>query len=85
MLEDKAGNLWFGTRNHGIYRYNGKSLDNFLNGNEPKFNLGNYHQFILDILQDRNGTYGLVPGIAVACGNTTEKNLKIIFLLRITI
>jgi ligand-binding sensor domain-containing protein len=55
MLEDKDGNLWFGTRNHGIYRYNGKSLDNFLNGNEPKFNLGNYHQFILDILQDRNG------------------------------
>jgi len=55
MLEDKDGNLWFGTRNHGIYRYNGKSLDNFLNSNEPKFNLGNYHQFILDILQDRNG------------------------------
>lgn len=55
MLEDKAGNLWFGTGVNGIYRYNGKTLDNFLNSKRPIFNLGNTNQLILDMLQDKNG------------------------------
>lgn len=55
MLEDKDGNLWFGTMGSGIYRYNGKTLDNFLNNNHHLFNLGNTNQLILDILQDKNG------------------------------
>jgi ligand-binding sensor domain-containing protein len=54
MLEDTNGNLWFGTKNNGIYRYNGKTLDNFLNSNQA-YNLGNNNQFILDMLEDRNG------------------------------
>lgn len=54
MLEDKDGNLWFGTGKNGIYRYNGKTLDNFLNSNKHEYNLGNDNQFILDILQDKN-------------------------------
>jgi ligand-binding sensor domain-containing protein len=53
MLEDKEGNLWFGTVANGIYRFNGKTLDNFLHDN--LFNLGNTNQLILDILQDKNG------------------------------
>jgi ligand-binding sensor domain-containing protein len=55
MLEDKDGNLWFGTNGNGIYRYNGKTLSNFLNSNKHEYNLGSNNQFILDILQDRNG------------------------------
>ena len=55
MLEDKDGNLWFGTMGKGIYRYNGKTLDNFLNNNDHIFNLGNTNQLILDMLQDKNG------------------------------
>lgn len=55
MLEDKDGNLWFGAMGNGIYRYNGATLDNFLNNNDHIFNLGNTNQLILDILQDKNG------------------------------
>jgi Two component regulator propeller len=29
MLEDRAGNIWFGTRNTGLYRYDGKVFTNF--------------------------------------------------------
>jgi ligand-binding sensor domain-containing protein len=29
MLEDTAGNIWLGTRNTGLYRYDGKTLTNF--------------------------------------------------------
>jgi ligand-binding sensor domain-containing protein len=39
----------------GIYRYNGKTLDNFLNSNKQEYNLGSNNQLILDILQDKNG------------------------------
>jgi ligand-binding sensor domain-containing protein len=28
-LMDKDGNLWFGTRNNGLYRYDGKSFASF--------------------------------------------------------
>ncbi len=55
MLEDKDGNLWFGTMGNGIYRFNGTTLDNFLNNNDHIFNFGNTNQLILDILQDKNG------------------------------
>ena len=55
MLEDKEGNLWFGAMGKGIYRYNGKTLDNFLNSNKQEYNLGSNNQLILDILQDKNG------------------------------
>lgn len=29
-LEDKAGNLWFGTSDNGLYKYDGKSFSQFL-------------------------------------------------------
>ena len=55
MLEDKSGNLWFGTWTSGIYCYDGKKLTNFLNNDGHSFNLGSHNQFILDILQDKKG------------------------------
>lgn len=54
LLEDRDDNLWFGTKDNGVYRYNGRTLDNFLN-NGHKFNLGSNNQLILDMLQDKNG------------------------------
>jgi ligand-binding sensor domain-containing protein len=32
-LEDKAGNLWFGTSGDGIYKYDGKSFTQFTTSN----------------------------------------------------
>ncbi|MBK5271659.1 MAG: histidine kinase, partial [Bacteroidia bacterium] len=29
VLEDRKGNLWFGTRDSGVYYYNGKSFQHF--------------------------------------------------------
>ena len=29
MLQDKAGNIWFGTRQFGLSRYNGKTFTTF--------------------------------------------------------
>ena len=29
-LQDKAGNLWFGTSNNGLFKYDGKSFNQFL-------------------------------------------------------
>jgi ligand-binding sensor domain-containing protein len=34
MLEDKAGNVWIGTRHKGIWRYDGKKFSRFLDGND---------------------------------------------------
>lgn len=55
LLEDKNGNLWFGTFGDGIFRYNRKTLDNFLNNNDKKLNLEIETQLILDILEDKSG------------------------------
>ena len=29
MLEDREGNIWFGTRNMGLYRFDGKTFTSF--------------------------------------------------------
>jgi ligand-binding sensor domain-containing protein len=57
ILEDKAGNIWFGGRtNEGVYRYDGKSVTNlklnelFQNGPKPK-----PHNWAWPQLQDKNG------------------------------
>lgn len=68
LIEDSKGNLWFGVWNEGVYRYDGKIFDNFLNNNvhdetfplfpqkdKQPFNLGNENQLILDILEDKLG------------------------------
>lgn len=57
IVEDKAGNIWFGSRtNEGVYRYDGKSTTNlkleklFQDGPKPKAHNWGWPQ-----LQDRNG------------------------------
>jgi ligand-binding sensor domain-containing protein len=57
ILEDTAGNIWFGGRvNEGVYRYDGKSITNFKleelfqNGLKPKA-----HTWAWPQLQDKNG------------------------------
>jgi ligand-binding sensor domain-containing protein len=68
LFEDSKGNIWFGVWGEGVYRYDGKTFDNFLNHNVPDktfllfpqkdrqpFNFGNKDQLILDILEDKSG------------------------------
>lgn len=57
ILEDKAGNIWFGGRtNKGVYRYDGKSVTNFKlenlfqDGPKPKAHSWGWPQ-----IQDKNG------------------------------
>ena len=57
MLEDRAGNLWFGSRtNEGVFRYDGKSISRlklevlYQNGPSPKPHAWGWPQ-----VQDRNG------------------------------
>lgn len=57
ILEDKAGNIWFGVRaNEGVYRYDGKNITNlklkelFQDGPKPK-----PHNWAWPQLQDKNG------------------------------
>ncbi len=47
LTEDKAGNLWFGTRRHGACRYDGKTFTNFTANN------GFYNSY--SVLEDKNG------------------------------
>jgi ligand-binding sensor domain-containing protein len=35
ILQDKAGNLWVGTSDHGLYTYDGKSFEQFILNGEP--------------------------------------------------
>ncbi|MCX6294449.1 MAG: histidine kinase, partial [Bacteroidetes bacterium] len=49
MLEDKNGDIWFGTRNHGVERYDGKVITNF----SKKDGLGNND--VSCIFEDKNG------------------------------
>ena len=41
-LRDKAGNLWFGTGENGLYKYDGKSFSQFT---ENVYGLKNYNIF----------------------------------------
>jgi ligand-binding sensor domain-containing protein len=49
MMEDKAGNIWFATRNHGACRYDGKIFTRF--GTKEGFISGNAYA----ILEDQKG------------------------------
>jgi ligand-binding sensor domain-containing protein len=48
-MQDKAGNLWFGTTQNGLYKYDGKSFSQFLV--TDGLNSNN----IFSILEDKNG------------------------------
>src|SRR5581483_12199121 len=64
VLEDRKGNLWFGTRDSGVYYYNGKSFQHFTTKNGLASNLA------LHIYEDRVGNIGLEQ--AVTMGNLFE-------------
>jgi len=53
MTEDKAGNIWFATRRHGICIYNGKTFTSF------RENEVFVRYSIIAILEDKNGIFWL--------------------------
>jgi ligand-binding sensor domain-containing protein len=55
LLEDRAGNIWFGVMNKGIYRYDGTNVSNFLYKYQHPFFGDRYEKYISDIIQDKNG------------------------------
>jgi ligand-binding sensor domain-containing protein len=48
-FQDKAGNLWFGTLNEGVYRYDGKNFKNFTDKD------GLVNNEVWFVLEDKNG------------------------------
>lgn len=65
-LRDKAGNLWFGTSDNGLYKYDGKSFSQFLVANGLNSNS------IHDILEDKDGKIwiGTKDGVCLYDGKT---------------
>ena len=74
-LQDKAGNLWFGTTGDGVYRYNGKSFTNFTMKDGLDTNQ------ILSILEDKIGNiwFGSRNGLCRYDGKTITKIPIIVF------
>lgn len=58
-MEDKAGNLWFGTTGEGVYRYDGKSFTQFTK------NDGLGSNGVWSVLEDKSGNiwFGTTDGI----------------------
>lgn len=70
IAEDKEGNIWFGDRDAGIWKYDGKQLENYTTKNGLK------NDFALSIYKDRNGElwFGMTDGkIYKFNGKTFEK------------
>jgi ligand-binding sensor domain-containing protein len=59
VLEDRKGNLWFGTRDSGVYRFNGKSFQHFTTKQGLASNYGAIHLY-----EDKAGNiwFGTVRG-----------------------
>jgi ligand-binding sensor domain-containing protein len=68
-LQDKAGNIWLGTSDDGLYRYDGKSFHQFLAGDGLNSNSIN------DILEDKDGKIwiGTKDGVCLYVGKTFAK------------
>lgn len=68
-LQDRAGNLWFGTSDNGLYKYDGKSFRHFLAANG--LNSNNIHS----ILEDKIGKIwiGTEMGLCIYDGQTFTK------------
>ncbi|MBK9044875.1 MAG: hypothetical protein IPN97_17145 [Saprospiraceae bacterium] len=71
MTEDKAGNIWFATRRHGICRYDGKKFTSF-GESEVFLSYG-----VTTILEDKKELFGSEQIKAVS-SPMMEKLLKII-------
>ena len=68
-LQDKDGNLWFGTSDNGLYKYDGKSFRQFLVADGLNSNS------IHDILEDKDGKIwiGTKDGVCLYDGKTFAK------------
>lgn len=58
IAEDKKGNIWFGDRDTGIWKYDGKQLENYTTKDGLK------NDFALSIYEDRNSElwFGMADG-----------------------
>src|SRR5258708_3883721 len=65
-LQDKEGNLWFGTTDAGVYRYDGKTFTNFRTAD------GMRSDVIFSIVEDKVGNiwFGTGSGISRYDGKT---------------
>lgn len=79
-LQDKAGNLWFGTTENGLYKYDGKSFSQFLVTD------GLYCNSVYTLLEDKDGKIwigtqeGLClhdPSVSIRPGDKTIIKIKI--------
>jgi ligand-binding sensor domain-containing protein len=68
-LQDKAGNLWFGTTGEGVYKYDGKSFSQFTATNGLNSNT------VHCILEDKYGKIwiGTAAGVCLYDGKTFSK------------
>jgi len=68
-LQDKEGNLWFGTTENGLYKYDGKSFSRFLVADGLNSNN------IFCMLEDKDGKIwiGTVAGLCLYDGKTFAK------------
>lgn len=68
-LQDKAGNLWFGSTREGVYRYDGKKFTQFT----VKDGLSN--NTVWSILEDKDGNiwFGTDDGVSYYNGKTITK------------
>ncbi len=66
MLQDKNGNIWFGTGGEGVYRFDGKGFTNFTKKDGLSAN------YINAMVEDSEGNilFGTVRGICVYNGKT---------------
>ena len=55
MLQDKMGNIWFGTQDEGVFQYNGKSFSQHLANEGPISSDGFHHVAIYTIYQEKSG------------------------------
>lgn len=55
MLQDKMGNIWFGTQDEGVIQYNGKTFTEFLANEGPLGNDGFHHVAIFNMYQEKSG------------------------------
>jgi ligand-binding sensor domain-containing protein len=80
-LQDKAGNLWFGTTGEGVYRYDGKSFINFT----EKDGLSNNNVWCIYEDKDSNLWFGTGDGICRYDSSLSRgKGLKPFLPLQIT-
>lgn len=57
ILQDRAGNIWFGTLGSGVFRYTPSTgiYSKFLDSNGAKYQDGFYHNVIQSIIEDKAG------------------------------